>query len=93
MDGPLRICLLGASTDTGNQGVSALCLATLRGVLERAPDAQVTVFDHGFGTGEVDVTLDGKPRRYRRCGLRHSRRHPPGHRRMPPTGFEPVLPP
>ena len=34
MDGPLRICLLGASTDTGNQGVSALCLATLRGVRE-----------------------------------------------------------
>lgn len=74
MDGPLRICLLGASTDTGNQGVSALCLASLRGVLERAPDAQVTVFDHGFGTGAVDVTLDGQPRRYRRCGLRHSRR-------------------
>jgi colanic acid/amylovoran biosynthesis protein len=74
MDGPLRICLLGASTDTGNQGVSALCLATLRGVLERAPDAEVTVFDHGFGTGTVDVTIDGQPRRYRRCGLRHSRR-------------------
>jgi colanic acid/amylovoran biosynthesis protein WcaK/AmsJ len=74
MDGPLRICLLGASTDTGNQGVSALCLATLRGVLERAPDAQVTVFDHGFGTGPVDATLDGRPRRWRRCGLRHSKR-------------------
>src|SRR5262245_15781734 len=74
MDGPLRICLLGASTDTGNQGVSALCLATLRGVLERAPDAVVTVFDHGFGTGDVGVTLDAQPRRYRRCGLRHSRR-------------------
>jgi polysaccharide pyruvyl transferase WcaK-like protein len=74
MDGPLRICLLGASTDTGNQGVSALCLATLRGVLERAPDAVITVFDHGFGTGDVGVTLDGQPRRYRRCGLRHSRR-------------------
>jgi polysaccharide pyruvyl transferase WcaK-like protein len=70
----LKICISGASTDTGNLGVSALCLSVLRGVFAREPDARVTVFDHGLGEGPAEMRADGRVRAYRRCGLRHSRK-------------------
>ena len=37
---PLRLCLFGASDDTGNLGVSALLRGTLAGIAERHPDAE-----------------------------------------------------
>lgn len=70
----LKICVLGASLDTGNLGVSALCLSVLRGVFMREPGAEVTVFDNGLGTGTLETRVDGRPFRYRRSGLRHSRK-------------------
>lgn len=74
MNEPLRLCILGASTDTGNLGVSALCLSMLRGLARREPDAKVTVFDERRGDGDEVERLDGVPFAFRRCGLHHSRR-------------------
>src|SRR5882724_4222860 len=40
----------------------------------RDPGAEVTVFDHALGTGTLEARVDGRAFRYRRCGLRHSRK-------------------
>ena len=85
MDRPLthelQVCLCGAAPDTGNLGVSALCYATLAGVLRRAPGAHVTVFDEGWGV-RTDRLLTGEAAEsgkawgtYSRCGARYSRRY------------------
>ena len=74
MNDPLRLCLLGASVDTGNEGVSALCLSVLRGVFEREPSAHVTVFDNALGSGTLAASIGGRTFTYQRCGIRPSRR-------------------
>lgn len=71
---PLRLCLMGASTDTGNLGVTALCLSILGGIARRVPDAVVTVFDNRRGIGDEQATFPQGPFRFRRSGLHDSRR-------------------
>jgi colanic acid/amylovoran biosynthesis protein len=46
---PLSVGLFGAAPDTGNLGVTALCLSAVQGVWTAAPGSCVTVFDHGRG--------------------------------------------
>jgi polysaccharide pyruvyl transferase WcaK-like protein len=75
MNEPLRVCMMGASTDTGNLGVSALCLSVVGGILLRAPDAVVTVFDEQRGEGPQTERFDGRTFTYRRCGLYSTRRY------------------
>jgi len=70
----LNICLMGASTDTGNLGVSALCLSILAGVAAREPDADVVVFDNRRGHGSESERFEGRTFRFRRHGLNDSRR-------------------
>lgn len=73
MSAPTSYCLLGASDDTGNLGVSALTYATLASIGEMAPSLAPTVFDHGWGVR--DGLLDGaSPVAFRKIGLRRSRR-------------------
>lgn len=43
------VVLFGAPPDTGNLGVSALCHASVQGVIDRLPNAALRVFDHGRG--------------------------------------------
>ena len=75
----LRLCLFGASDDTGNLGVSALLRGVLAGVAARAPDAEVVVFDHSDGDGEACVRLGERMVRHRRVGAPCTRRvHRPG---------------
>ncbi len=71
---PLRLCLFGASDDTGNLGVSALLGGTLAGIAECHPDAELTVFDHGAGEGEVVTRLGEHAIGYRRVGAPWTRR-------------------
>lgn len=66
----MMITLLNAAPDTGNQGVSALCLSALSGLSARSA-GPVAVADHGrglrrsdLGFGDVDL-----------IGLSHSRRY------------------
>lgn len=51
------VVLFGAPPDTGNLGVSALCHASVQGVLDRVPGAALRVFDHGRGLrrGALDI--------------------------------------
>ena len=73
-----RICLFGAAGDTGNLGVSALMHATLAGIVRAAPEADVTVFDNGWGVRAATTRAAGRELCYRRIGARLSRRY---HRR------------
>jgi polysaccharide pyruvyl transferase WcaK-like protein len=70
----LAVCLMGASTDTGNLGVSALCLSILAGIARREPGADVVVFDNGRGPGVAAERFDGRTFRFRTHGLNDSRR-------------------
>lgn len=69
-----RLCVTGASLDTGNLGVSALCLGTLRALFVSSPSARVTVFDEGRGRRETAVEVGGLSCRYELCGRKASRR-------------------
>lgn len=63
------ITLLNAAPDTGNQGVTALCLSALSGLAAR--DAgPVAVADHGRGLRPGTWGIEGA----QRIGLTHSRR-------------------
>jgi len=70
----LTVCLMGASTDTGNLGVSALCLSILAGLVRREPQIAVTVFDNRRGDGAEAAEIDGRAVHFRRNGLNDSRR-------------------
>lgn len=74
-NGPLDLCLFGAAPDTHNLGVSALLLSTMAAVFRRAPDARLTVFDHGRGVRPGRVVLAGTTYTYTRIGANHSRRY------------------
>ena len=69
-----RLCLFGASDDTGNLGVSALLRAVLAGIAERAPAAELVVFDHRPGEAEVLATIGDRAVTYRRVGAPVTRR-------------------
>ena len=63
------ITLLNAAPDTGNQGVSALCLSALAGLAAR--DAgPLAVADHGRGVRQSDMGFASVAR----VGLTHTRR-------------------
>jgi colanic acid/amylovoran biosynthesis protein len=70
----LRLCLFGASDDTGNLGVGALLRGVLAGIEESAPGSEVVVFDHGTGAGREQVRLGERVVRYRRVGAPYTKR-------------------
>ena len=67
---PLRICLFGAAGDTGNLGVSALMHSVLGGIARYTPEAEVTVFDNGWGVRTAEARSEGGSFAYTRCGAR-----------------------
>jgi polysaccharide pyruvyl transferase WcaK-like protein len=69
-----KICLAGASTDTGNLGVSALCLATLGSIFRARQDAKITVFDEGWGVRGATLESHASRFDFHQCGVRYSRR-------------------
>ncbi len=46
---PIHVGLFGGPLDTGNLGVSALGIASVRGIQSVCPDARITIFDDGRG--------------------------------------------
>ena len=58
--GSVRVCLLGASFDTGNLGVSALAQSSIKCVLMRWPDARVTLLGSSREEGTHPLRLFGK---------------------------------
>ena len=70
---PQHISLFGASPDTQNQGVTALCHAVISHLHSRGVP-RVTVFDHGRGVRRDVVSLPSGPVPVERCGAVLSRR-------------------
>jgi colanic acid/amylovoran biosynthesis protein len=55
-----RVCLLGASFDTGNLGVNALAESSVKCILSRWPDAQVVLLGNSRQESEYHLELAGK---------------------------------
>jgi polysaccharide pyruvyl transferase WcaK-like protein len=53
----MKICLLGPSFSTNNLGVCALAESSIKCILNKWPDAQVTLFGSGYATGEHPLTI------------------------------------
>ena len=68
------ITLFGASPDTGNQGVTALCYSVLDGLAQRNL-GPLTVYDHGRGRRAARVSLDRRDVRFQRLGAINGRRY------------------
>jgi colanic acid/amylovoran biosynthesis protein WcaK/AmsJ len=56
----IKICLLGASFDTGNLGVSALAESSIKIILHRWPDAQVTLLGSASKECEEHLYISGR---------------------------------
>jgi colanic acid/amylovoran biosynthesis protein len=56
----MKICLLGASFDTGNLGVSALAESSIKIILNRWPDAQIVLLGTGSANGEHCLKISGQ---------------------------------
>ena len=56
----VRICLLGASFDTPNLGVSALAESCVKCILHRWPEAEVTLLGSGHTAGEFYLKVADK---------------------------------
>jgi polysaccharide pyruvyl transferase WcaK-like protein len=56
----LKICLLGASFETGNMGVSALAESSVKIILNRWPDAEITFLGSGYVPRENRLFVSGK---------------------------------
>ncbi len=65
-----KICLLGVSFDTGNMGVSALAESSIKVILNRWPDAEVTLLGTGVSDGEHRLEISGREVRVRVLRLR-----------------------
>lgn len=74
-DGAPRVCVFGATPDTGNLGVSALMEATLSGIVRRLGRPEITVFDNGWGERPGRLLVDGEPFDFRLRGARIGRRY------------------
>ena len=56
----MRIALLGASFDTGNLGVSALAESSIKCILHRWPDAEVTLLAGSRQAGEENLQMGNR---------------------------------
>jgi polysaccharide pyruvyl transferase WcaK-like protein len=56
----VKICLLGASFDTGNLGVSALAESSIKLILNRWPDAEIILLGSGYVPMEYNLSILGK---------------------------------
>jgi len=69
-----QVSLFGASPDTGNQGVSALCYSVLDGLATRNIN-NICVYDHGRGKRRDSVTFNGNSHSFDRLGAIIGRRY------------------
>ena len=66
----MKICLLGASFDTGNLGVSALADSCIKVILNRWPCAEVTLLGTVVTDGEHRLKMSGREVRIKILSLR-----------------------
>lgn len=70
----LRVSLFGVPGAGLNLGVGALRESAVSGLLRHRPDADLTVFDDGWGVRDASIVVNGESHAYRLCGVRNSRR-------------------
>ena len=68
-----KICLLGASFDTCNMGVSALAEASIKCILNKWPEAEVILLGSGRSISEYRVKLMDKEFKVREVPIRFSK--------------------
>lgn len=56
----MKICLLGASLDTGSLGVSALAESSIKVILSRWPNAEIILVGGGYTLREQRLFLMGR---------------------------------
>jgi len=56
----MRICMLGASFDTGNMGVSALAESSIKVILNKWPAAEVVLLGSGYIPGKYYLSVLGR---------------------------------
>jgi polysaccharide pyruvyl transferase WcaK-like protein len=66
----MKICLLGASFDTGNLGVSALAESSIKIILNRWPDTEIVLLGSGSANGEHHLNISGREVRVRVVRMR-----------------------
>ena len=71
---PLRVGIFGSALDTGNLGVSALGISTVRGLQSSRSAVECTLFDHGRGSRSVTLEGEGWRTRVQLKGIAFSRR-------------------
>ena len=66
----MKVCLLGASFDTGNMGVSALAESSIKIILNQWPDAEVTLLGTGSARSSRTLRISGREVRLNLLDLR-----------------------
>jgi len=56
----IKVCLLGASFDTGNLGVSALAESSIKIILNRWPGAEIILIGSGYEPQQIHLRLMGR---------------------------------
>jgi colanic acid/amylovoran biosynthesis protein len=69
-----QITLFGASPDTGNQGVTALCYSLIDGLAARNLE-NLCVYDHGRGRRASSISLNNQRLYFDRLGATNGRRY------------------
>lgn len=69
----IKVCLLGASFETSNMGVSALAEASIKCIFIRWPDAEITLLDSGRKNGEYRIGVLGQEMRVSSLPIRFSK--------------------
>lgn len=59
-DNSIKVCLLGPSFGTGNLGVNALVEASIKAIVNRWPDAEVTLLGSGWVDSEYRLSVFGR---------------------------------
>ena len=66
----VKICLLGANFDTGNLGVAALAEASIKCILHRWPDAEVTLLGSSRAAGKDQLKLSEREVKIKKIPIR-----------------------
>jgi len=69
----MKICLLGASFDTGNMGVTALAESAIKCIRHRWPEAEVMLLGSGHKVGEERLMIQRRQLRMNTLPLRFCR--------------------
>lgn len=70
----MKVCLLGASFDTNNMGVSALAAGSIESLLHSCPDAEVSLLDYGKKGRTLTYVHNGKPVAVKLVNIRFSKK-------------------